>query len=273
MTENRVLSDLSLSLCVYSAKLSVHGINYIDLGDRLFPMDHVLAINSNFVHKAQKGFEQYISKPKKDSPRIRNLKSTHCFRERKKIGDGTCFNACLLFIIRSVSTNPLKMYFFPTSGDIQVFGVVDDCYHSAKVVVERFISYLKVSSPCEFSQVDVVNTNLSLLNYRFHVNLSKGMRLDISKLFEVVTTDIPPPFDVVFVNDSIGDIRKLSIRLNISGKNNRIHIWPSGKINVMGVPSIDDAFTIYDYFNSIFASDKGDIIIAKPIPDYLRKKK
>src|SRR4051812_12916039 len=117
MTENCKLSDLSLSLCVYSVKINVKDLNYIDLGKRLNPSGYVLTINSNFIYKSQEGFEELIVRPKKISPRLMKLRSSPDFKERKMVGDGTCFQSCLDFIILIDKIN-YKMRYFPKSGDI-----------------------------------------------------------------------------------------------------------------------------------------------------------
>src|SRR2546421_35998 len=114
MTENRKLSDLSLSLCVYTVKINVKDLNYIDLGKRLNPSGFVLAINSNFIHKSQEGYEELIARPKKVSPRLMKLRTTPGFKQRKIVGDGTCFQSCLDFIILIDKIN-YKMRYFPKS--------------------------------------------------------------------------------------------------------------------------------------------------------------
>ncbi|GET54120.1 hypothetical protein RIR_jg31690.t1 [Rhizophagus irregularis DAOM 181602=DAOM 197198] len=80
-------SELTPSLTVTEFKINVEGLDYTMLGHKLEPTKDVIAINSNFIHKAFEGYEQYLSKPKADS----------------------------VHIIR----------YFPRSGGIQVFGSFD----------------------------------------------------------------------------------------------------------------------------------------------------
>ncbi|CAJ0831368.1 3745_t:CDS:1, partial [Entrophospora sp. SA101] len=54
--------------------------------------------------------------------------------EHKKVGDGTCFQSCLDFI---------RMLYFPKSGDLQVFGVIDEDYRSGEIAVQTFNNHLK----------------------------------------------------------------------------------------------------------------------------------
>lgn len=271
MTENSRFSGLSLSLCVYSAKISVKDLNYISLGVQLEPNQEIVSINSNFVHKAYPGFEGYITRPKNITPAKKKMMASPGYRERKKVGDGTCFQSCLDFSVClcTASSKIYKMRYFPKSGDIQVFGVMDDNYRSGELVVQSFINYLINSSGLpEFASAGVVSTSLSLLNYKFDVLLPPHFRIDVSKLDEILATDLySPPFRIVLRSDHIDSIRRISIVFESNGKKTRVIIWPSGKINIMSVASIDDAFKIYDFLCEIFTAEWGNIIIEIPIPD------
>lgn len=99
MTGNTIFSGLSLSLCVYSAKISVKDLDYITIGGLLEPNQEIVSINSNFIHKAYLGFDGYIARPKNPSPSKKKMMTTPGYRERKKVGDGTCFQSCLDFTI------------------------------------------------------------------------------------------------------------------------------------------------------------------------------
>ena len=57
-------SELTPSLIVTEYRINVTDLDYIKLGKRLEPTKNVVAINSNFTHKALDGYDQFISKPK-----------------------------------------------------------------------------------------------------------------------------------------------------------------------------------------------------------------
>src|SRR6185295_15167277 len=57
-------SELTPSLIVTEYRINVTDLDYIELGKRLEPTKNVVAINSNFTHKALDGYDQFISKPK-----------------------------------------------------------------------------------------------------------------------------------------------------------------------------------------------------------------
>ncbi|CAB4445027.1 unnamed protein product [Rhizophagus irregularis] len=114
-------SELTPSLTVTEFKINVEGLDYTVLGNKLEPTKDVIAINSNFIHKA--------------------------FRGRRRTGDGSTFNACIEFVIILADTVHTIRY-FPKSGSIQVFGSFDP--------VAIFLrTFLNVPLP-EFSSVELV---------------------------------------------------------------------------------------------------------------------
>src|SRR5439155_19313147 len=93
-------SELTPSLIVTEYRINVTDLDYIELGKRLEPTKNVVAINSNFTHKALDGYDQFISKPKvkrtkkNDSPE----KPSSCI-VRTRPGDHTSLNASMQFAI------------------------------------------------------------------------------------------------------------------------------------------------------------------------------
>ncbi|CAJ0843893.1 10331_t:CDS:2 [Entrophospora sp. SA101] len=216
----------------------------------------IFMINSNFVHKAYDGFEEFINRPKKLAPSKKKLIAIPGYKERKKIGDGTCFQSCLEFIVL-IDDKTYKMCYFPRSGELQVFGVIDEKFHSGEIAVEYIIDFLKHSGLSEFESVGVVSHNLSLLNYKFNVILPKNTLIDISKIHDIISSDnFPSPFPIDYVSNPLDGIHKLSIKFNASGKNTYVLIWP-----------LDSNFLIYDYLNSIFSSEIYNLFKTLPIPD------
>ena len=268
MCENIKFSDLTLSLCVYSVKLSIKDLDYKTLGEQLEPNKDIVAINSNFIHKAYDGFENFIAQPKKLTAHKKKLMTTPLFKERKKVGDGTCFQSCLDFVIL-IDTKNYKMRYFPKSGDIQVFGVIDEDYRSGELAIQTFVNYLKESNGLsEFETVEIVKSNPSLLNFKYHMISPSNSRVDISKLDSILASDLyQPPFKILFRSDPIESIRKLSIVFESNGKKTRVIIWPSGKINIMSATSYDDALIIYNFLGKIFESEASNVLAIVPTPD------
>ena len=57
-------SELTPSLIVTEYRINITDLDYIELGKRLQLTKNVVAINSNFTHKALNGYNQFIFKPK-----------------------------------------------------------------------------------------------------------------------------------------------------------------------------------------------------------------
>ena len=165
-------------------------------------------------------------------------------------------------IIVIIDPKHYRMRYFPKSGDLQVFGVVDKNYRSGELVVQTFINYLKESSGLtEFESIEVVSTKLSLLNFKFYIILPSNYLIDISKLDTIIRSDLyTHPFKILFTGDPLDSIRRLSIIFESNGKKTRVIIWPSGKINIMGATSYDDAFKIYKFLGEIFESEQSNVL-------------
>src|SRR5213082_3595151 len=93
-------SELTPSLIVTEYRINVSDLDYIELGKRLEPTKNVVAINSNFTHKALDGYDQFISKPKvKRTRKIDGPEKTSSGRDRTHPDDHITFNACIEFTI------------------------------------------------------------------------------------------------------------------------------------------------------------------------------
>jgi hypothetical protein len=91
-------SELTPSLTVTELKINVGNLNYIKLGKKFEPTKDVVAINSNFVHKAFDSYDHFLSKPKSEKC-YRGDASDNLLNRRKHYGDGSTFNACIEFSI------------------------------------------------------------------------------------------------------------------------------------------------------------------------------
>jgi hypothetical protein len=111
-------SELIPSLIITKLKINVGNLNYIELGEKFEPTKNVVAINSNFVHKAFDGYDHFLSKPKSEKHR-RGSASDNSLNKYKHYGDGSTFNACIEFsIIIDESGNTNVIRYFPRSGSI-----------------------------------------------------------------------------------------------------------------------------------------------------------
>src|SRR5204862_7819967 len=159
-------SELTPSLIVTEYRINVTDLDYIELGKRLEPTKNVVAINSNFTHKALDGYDQFISKPKvKRNKKNDSPEKASSGRGRTRPGDHTTFIACIEFtIIVDDEENTKVARYFPRSGAIQIF--------SANAPIDILINYLLESDLPEFASVRLVREMKPLLMiYRFSINI------------------------------------------------------------------------------------------------------
>lgn len=139
------LTRLALFVCTYVAKLGNLHIDFVELTRIMCKDPHgcLLALNSNFGHAAQPGFEGFLKAPK--PPPERRVPARG--RARKVQGDGTCFNSAVepVVAIDHPGIPDDKVYFvkcFPTTGETQVPGVISPDLSDGHAVLEAFVAYL-----------------------------------------------------------------------------------------------------------------------------------
>src|SRR2546421_7582804 len=144
-------SELTPSLIVTEYRINITDLDYIEFGKRLEPTKNVVAINSNFTHKALDGYDQFIFKPKvKHTKKNDSLEKASSGRGRMRPGDHTTFNACIKFtIIVDDEENTKVVQYFPRSG--------------ANAPIDILINYLLESDLPEFSSVSFVGEIKPLL--------------------------------------------------------------------------------------------------------------
>jgi hypothetical protein len=212
-------SELTPFLTVTELKINVGNLNYIKLGEKFEPTKDVVAINSNFVHKAFDGYDHFLSKLKSEK-RHRGGVSDNSLNKRKYYGDGSTFNACIEFSIiidRSGNTNVIR--YFPRSGSIQVF--------ASLAPVDIFLRYLSECSLPEFSSVRLLDGCRPLLcNYKFLINIKEGRFINLASLAHALESDVSireaSPFLIKFIKYDSGDVHS-KIAIVFSSKN-RVHI-------------------------------------------------
>jgi hypothetical protein len=262
-------SELTPSLTVTELKINVGNLDFIELGERFEPTKDVIAINSNFVHKAFDGYEHFLSKPKGEKRR-RGGASDNSLNRRKHHGDGSTFNACIEFtVIIDDSGNTNVIRYFPRSGSIQVF--------ASLASVDIFLRYLSECSLPEFSFVRLLDGCRPLLcNYKFVINIGEGRFIDLASLAYTLESDVSirevSPFPIKFIKYDAGDVHS-KIAIVFTSKN-RVHIWPkSGKVNIFGTNTELAASLLYDFICNIFSTRWDDFVCDSPTPDTKKSEK
>lgn len=152
------LTPSNLFVCTYGAKLGNLKIDFIKLTKIMCenPSDCLLAVNGNFGHAAQRGYERYIKTTK--PPAKKNIIARG--RPRKAQGDVTCFNSAVEPVIRinhpGIKAGKVyKVKCFPTTGETQIPGVVCPDLSDGQQVLDVFVEYLnKLGVPLNESPAD-----------------------------------------------------------------------------------------------------------------------
>jgi len=283
---SEIFSELTLFVCTYVAKLGNIKISFEKLTHTLCEnlFGNIIAINSNYGHMSQKGYEQFLKKPKINS----NLYLRN--RSRKMQGDGTCFNSAIEPVIKLDSSKEGKYYYikcFPTTGETQIPGVINEDFSDGHEVLVLFVNYLnslKVGN--DNSIIFIEYEGPKMLNYKFRLNRSSDRILinliSFSKylqFLEIHKTDenltyiledwvmIYPPYTIKEIKSSVDDI-KVSFRIQTSEKRSpRINIFQEGKINILGADSIESAREIYKFLTNLFKYNWTKLINIKPEKD------
>jgi len=251
-----MLTPLKLFTCTLASKLEIKD-SFAELAEHLEPRDSILAINSNFAHKAQPGYEQYLKTPKE--PTLKRSGKGH----RKQQGDGSCFHSAIEFVVKidhsEISNNKVyKPKLYPGTGEIQVPGVIVNDFSDGFIVLETLSLFLNASI--------LIPGNPIMLNYRCIVSFSNSQELlGLKKICDHIHESDPSnlPYPLLETHVAVDGTQALTIRFRIGEKIQRISIWRSGKINITGAKSWENVVKIYDYLNQILPR----CVITKPQPD------
>ena len=270
-------------VCTYEATLgNLQKEKPFDLLGRLTPTGAVKALNCNYGHVAQAGYEQYIKKPRPPPP-------PHV-RQRKLQGDGTCFNSCVQATItfdgrggapvwpkslRNVlpgKTYELKT--FPSTGKTQVPGVTDPDLRDGVLIAQTWAEFLTASgaSAAHGSPVAVVACRPLMMNYKFAlVRSSDRIMFNLHALFEhfvkANTTDTTIPFPIrEVVNDQ--EKQKIALKFAAPGENYvRVNMFCRGKINLLGASGKEAPKKIYAYLSRLFSENWAKYVVLRPKRD------
>ena len=207
-----------LFVCTYEAELSNLATPHTALIRQLEPRGAVKALNCNFGHKAQPGFERFLKSPPPrpeggwalrpgveaavggDDPPPHQL-APALVKQRKLQGDGTCFNSAIEAIIipgpndatpaavrHVLDTHPEKHYAvksFPTTGKTQVPGVLDPDLADGAYIARLWARYLTEEGAGANPGLPVaVEAERPIMqNFKFHLQrLSPRIIIDLSRL-------------------------------------------------------------------------------------------
>lgn len=251
-----MLTPLKLFTCTLSAKLEIND-NISDLAEHLEPQGSILAFNTNFIHKAQPDYEKYLKKPKE--PKLKTSGNGY----RKQQGDGSCFQSCIEFTVKInhpdiPNDKVYKSKLYSRSGEVQIHGIILSDYSDGFLVIETLASFLNTNI--------LVSGYPMMLNYKCNVTFNNTQEmLDLQNICDYINESESSnlPYPLLETHLAIDGSQSLAIRFKIGEKYQRISIWRSGKINIIGAKSQESVEKIYNYLNMIIPN----FIIMAPVKD------
>jgi hypothetical protein len=296
-TDKFVFSELKLFVCTYVAKLENIHVNFEKLTHILCDKlsGNILAVNSNYGHASQVGYERFIKVSKKETTDLTKG------RMRKIQGDGTCFNSAIEPVIR-LDDSTDKYYFikcFPSTGETQIPGVIRHDLQDGHDVLTVFVSLLNslnlgTVENDQIKPIYILSEGPKMLNYKFKLGVSPDTLINLMRLSEYLFALViefgsdcqddqddycptfqehnnwfitKPPYCLKEVKSSIDDI-KVSFRFQTSKKRApRVNIFQGGKVNILGSESTKSSEHIYTFLNGIFKNNWKKLISVRPVKD------
>ena len=170
------LSELMPSLVVSKVFININSLDYKEICKYFEPNGDIVAINSNFSHKALEGYESFLTKPKCEKSKQKRI------AYKKIVGDGSTFNSSIEFMT-SFNGHIRLLRYYPKRGQIQIIG----CQYQQELV-DKIIGFLRNSGIEIFSNVKFKSgPHFLLQNYKFSVVLGN----------KKICYYRAPPYDVV----------------------------------------------------------------------------
>ena len=205
-------SPLTMFVCTYEAVIGNINKTHEVLIGMLEPRGPVKALNCNFGHKVQPGFERFEKKPKPPAPPPEALPrgrlgghngrlAPAVVRVRKPQGDATCFNSALevtvipgpedgmpLAVRDYFVGKPDKHYAlksFPTTGKTQVPGVVCAGLEDGAYIARLWAKFLTEAGVAEDPAlpITVIEERPIMLNFKYFLyRRSERVILNLSEI-------------------------------------------------------------------------------------------
>jgi hypothetical protein len=296
----RPLTPAVLFVCTFVAKLDNLHIGFVRLTEIMCASPHgpLIAVNSNFGHACQPGYEDMLKTPKPLPERRVPARG----RPRKVQGDGTCFNSAVepTFAIEHPGVSANKTYktkCFSTTGEVQVPGVICPDLSDGYAVIKTLVDYLnELEVGDEGRKITVISQLGKMMNYKMCLirscpRLLFNLRavatymhiLELTKAVEGAPltdaqaarfagwpTIILPPYPVRETKPPTDDV-KVSFRFRGANRAPRINIFQEGKINILGADSSESAQNIYDFFVQLFTANWAMFVCLQPRRDLERR--
>ncbi len=216
MSSATPLTPLTMFTATYEATIeNVRVTSHEALIKLLRPHGAIRALNCNFGHLAQPGYEHHLKLESKHARRLARRQNKEqklaptTTRQRKLQGDGTCFNSSIEVVIAPGPSDTMPegfaeifarkrnpyyaLKFFPAHGVTQVAGVIDPDLADGRFIVSLWVQFLSAAGigrspeqPLRVGRTQTILTNfkcnLTAMGGRVVMNLSRLVaRLEAAK--------------------------------------------------------------------------------------------
>lgn len=274
-------TPLEMFVCTYEASLSNLTMCFKELTRIMCenPRGCLLAVNSNFGHACQPGFEEYLKTPK---PVVEQPYPSRT-RVRKMQGDGTCFNSAVEAVIQ-ISHPGIKagkvysVKCFPSTGETQVPGSVIADRSDARLVLREFTAYLNQLNLGP-QRIEVLREGPTMINFKFRLNRSCPRILvnhralaDYFSMLErtklvagnsSTAEEVLPPYLVREMKSAQDDV-KVSFGMRVDTRVPRINVFQEGKVNILGALTDESAVKIHAFFVELFTRNWDKLVTLQP---------
>lgn len=286
-------TPLTMSTCVLATKVKAPSCPHKNLVDvfRKNGLDgSVIAMNSNFGGVCQPGYESFLKAGAKSQPMAPVGR-----KQRQPEGVGGCINSSMEILVLPMekseiarvikdSGKPLRPYnvkLFPTTGAIQVPGCVLFDMKDGLWALRACVDYLNrknimggdVVLPPHNPQNPMDGYWFDMVNFKFRLNKrTERQVLDFAAFAEAaLDASVGWPAEA---QESLICRKKNSFNFKfmhpIKHKitHPRVNLFvESGKINLLGCPSIEFGQEIYRIVNQLVSENWDRFVVLKPIPD------
>ena len=304
-------SPLTMFTCTFEALAGNISRSHKELTGILGPIvaagtGPVKALNSNFGHYCQVGYEKYLKRAKPVlAPAVKAQKQLTGYqhkptpasaRQRKSQGDATCFNSALELIIipgphdtlpvniRAIlENNPNKFYAvksFPTTGQTQVPGVICHDLSDGPFIAAQWAHFLTTARVGIDPNlpVTIVEGRPIMVNFKFHlIRHDERVILNLAHIIKHLESmkksgnGLPFPIrEIKYPQDGQNMSFKFVCPDHGVMKKVRVNFFYRGKVNILGARDFRSPQKIYDFLSTIFRDNWDDFVGLKPLPDKTR---
>lgn len=274
------ITPMRMFVCTYGATIAgLRPMSHRAMAALLVPRGPVLAVNCNFSHACQPGFERLLKAPP----------AQRAAGGRRREGDGTCFNSAVeatvvldcspgecLRLLADPRRQP-KLYFikcFPSTGEIQVPGVVRPDLADGSRAVEAWVALLEAAGLAAGpAGITIAQQGPIMINYKFQLcRSSPRILLDLRRLAALLADPAaapgpPLPLRGVDPPDESPRVAARYVTDQARRKTVLANFFNMGKINILGARAPGEAQTVYDYIARLLRAHWGELAALTPLSD------